>query len=239
MAETRFEISNEILTAFPDIGVCVLRTVISDQNALVGAEERAAEELSAVRAVLDKIEPISSMPQIVRWREAYRELGVKPSKYLSSIEALLRRVKKNEIAITGIPAVDLYNTISITEYCPLGAYDLSKLSDEMLCLRLARPDEDRFQPIGGDSNSFPLNPKLAVYAQGRNILCWGFNSRDSITSAVDKTSTNIVFFGEGTSKEAMSSTITAMQKLSRIIQECGGQVNDIVKFDSANRFGYF
>ena len=175
------------------------------------------------------------MPEIACWREAYQKLGVKPSKFSSSIEALLRRAKKGDMAEIGIPAVDLYNAISILHRAPLGAYDAAKLGDAPLVLRHARPESDRFAPLGSDPERFPLNPALVVYAQGDEVLCWGFNSRDSEVSAVEAESREILFFSEATDAEGAARSKAALDELSELVSKSGGQVVAIATLNAQNK----
>jgi DNA/RNA-binding domain of Phe-tRNA-synthetase-like protein len=130
------------------------------------------------------------------WRQAYAALKVRPSAFRASIEALLRRAVAGHDLALPIPAVNLYNAVSLDALAPIGAYDMTKLPEAPMQLRLADPAADRFTPLGGKSADFPLNPDLVVYASGNTVLCWGFNCRDNVETALDAESDDIVFFSE-------------------------------------------
>ena len=230
-------IEDSVIADFPGVQVAALRVSIEDQANLASLRRELSPRLESAAAALAEFEPITSMPEIACWREAYQKLGVKPSKFASSIEALLRRAKKEDIAEIGIPAVDLYNAISILHRAPLGAYDASKLSDAPLVLRKARPEIDVFAPLGSTADRFPLNPALVVYGQEDTVLCWGFNSRDSEVSAVDDASQQILFFSEATDADGAARSVAALEELATLVAAAGGETNPVVYLDAVTSSG--
>lgn len=238
MAEDlRIEIGASVLAAFPQARVFALRAIIPDQGALAGQVAGLASEMVAAEAALLEVEPITALPEIALWRKAYGKLGVKPSKFPSSIEALLRRARKGQMAEIGIPAVDLYNRVSVIHRVPMGAYDVARLGQPPLMLRHADPASDRFAPLGGDPASFPLNPDLVVYAQDRDVLCWGFNTRDSARTAVESGSRDIAFFSETPVAEGGAAAEAALLHLSQLISDGGGQCGPLVQVSGVEPAG--
>ena len=63
-----------------------------------------AEELASIGLSMDNL---ASHPDVTGWRQVYGSMGVKPSKYRSSLEALLRRVLKEKSLWTVNSIVDL------------------------------------------------------------------------------------------------------------------------------------
>ncbi|MDU8945556.1 B3/B4 domain-containing protein [Ovoidimarina sediminis] len=232
-----FEIDASVIAAFPEVEVLALRAVIPDQAALAPVVAGQAARIEAAMAEIAAVDPITALPEIARWRRAYGALGVKPSKFASSIEALLRRARKGQMADTGIPAVDLYNTVSVIHRAPMGAYDAARLSSDPLRLRQADPAADSFAPLGGDPASFPLNPELVVYAQGAGILCWGFNTRDSAATAVHEGSSDIVFFSETAAADGAAAAGAALESLAVLIGAGGGTAGPICRFSAARQAG--
>lgn len=106
------------------------------QKLLREAEASAHQQWSAI--------PTAEQPYIAVWREALRTAEIKPSQYLSSIEALLKRVVKSDPLPSINPAVDLANAVSLRYVLPLGGHDLERLSGD-LSIRLAHSD-DIFSP---------------------------------------------------------------------------------------------
>jgi DNA/RNA-binding domain of Phe-tRNA-synthetase-like protein len=195
MHDVTFLTATDLFASFPGLTVFGLR--VSNMKATLGGGMADALLAEAVAACALDPERVVEDPQIAGWREAYGLMGVKPSKFRSSIEALLRRAaKKGELAIP-VPAVNLYNACSIVAKAPMGAYDVDRLGARtQIELRKADVANDRFDPLGGDAAAFPLNPSLVVYAAGDDVLCWGFNSRDSKLTCLTAESDTALFFSE-------------------------------------------
>ena len=192
----RYSISESVRGQFPDVTVEALIIRFDDPAALVQPHPGMEAALAASIDELSRAEPITSHLRIARWRTTFGSMGIKPSKYHSSIEALGRRAVRGGVPQTGVDFVDFYNRASIAQLAPMGAYDLAKVRDRHIGLRIADPSNDRFQPLGGDAASFPLNERLVVYADGNEVLCWGINVRDSETVCVDEGTREAVVFCE-------------------------------------------
>ncbi|MEM8630791.1 MAG: phenylalanine--tRNA ligase beta subunit-related protein [Pseudomonadota bacterium] len=228
MSSLEFRIDGAVINRFPDLRVFGLRVHAADPAAIAARLPGLQAQVTAASEKLADVEPITALEAVSRWRTAYGSLGVKPSKFPSSIEALLRRARKGQAAATGIPLVDLYNALSILNRVPMGAYDVSKLDAAPIVLREADVEDDTFTPLGGSSDSFPLNPALVVHAQGNRILCWGFNTRDSAHSAVDEGSAHVVFFSEATDAGAAEDSRAALETLAELVQKAGGTSGAVV-----------
>src|ERR1700679_905113 len=175
----RIEIDPALTRDFPDICVAAIRV-----TRLEGIAEHIAAQSDLAEAKAEimtgyggDIERLVADPRIATWREAYRRVNAKPSKYRSSVEALARRALKTQPLDTGIALVDCYNAVSLRHRAPLGAADIGRLPADMIALRYSRPT-DRFDPIGSHPDGFHTVPPVAVYAADEEILCWGFNCRD-------------------------------------------------------------
>lgn len=141
-------------------------------------------------------ENISSIPVVKQWREIYRDMGLKPTKYYSSVESLLKRYKKGNWQ-TGNQFIDLYNRFSIQHMAPMGAYDFDKIKE--LTFRLVRMD-DSYIPLHSSSN-FEHTDSLIVYAQSNKIACWAINHRDSAEFCVTEQTSKILVVTEGITSE--------------------------------------
>jgi len=67
--------------------------VVSGIHPELDVEPQVKPWFQLARERLDK-GPESQMPEISAWRQAYSRMGLKPSKYRSAAEALLRRFKR-------------------------------------------------------------------------------------------------------------------------------------------------
>ena len=229
MSQLTLTIADTVLEKLPLISVAAVAAQIDDPAQLSPLIDELKSQLAAseMAAKIQTTEPITQLDEVAEWRTAYATMSIKPSKFHSSIEALLRRFKKGDDMSTGLPIVDLYNLISVLHGSPMGAYDLTKLPGGALNLRLASPTTDSFEPLGGNSGSFPLNEDLVVYANGSDVLCWGINTRDSVKSCVDENSRSIVFMSESPSEQAAHRPTVALDTLASGLTELGIEVGNV------------
>lgn len=126
-----FTIDEEIFGLFPTIKIGVL--VCEIDNMRYG-DDRLEEVLDDVRAHFAFERP-QDHPCIRVWREAYKKMGIPVSKYLSSVEAYLKR------ALTGgpfpriNPIVDLCNAASLKHLVPVRGHSLDAIDGSIqLCI---------------------------------------------------------------------------------------------------------
>jgi len=170
---------------------------------------------------LDLPEHISNIPIIKQWREVYRNMGLKPTKYYSSIEALLKRYKNGNWQ-TGNHFIDLYNSFSIQYMTPMGAYNLENL--ENLTFRFARID-DSYNPLHSNSN-FEINNSLIVYAESNKVACWAINHRDSEDFCVNNQTSKILIVAEGITSEQ---SILAEKAITNFYNFCKSKKHKVSK----------
>ena len=108
-------------------------------------------------------------PDVAGWRDVYSKMGVKPSKYRSSLEALLRRTFKGDIwSVSNV--VDCYDCVSAVNLLPMGAHDTAKLRGDLV-LRYGREGE-KFYPLGAGDSVIDVSPKNILYADEEKVCCW-------------------------------------------------------------------
>jgi DNA/RNA-binding domain of Phe-tRNA-synthetase-like protein len=225
-----FSIYTALFERFPDATVHALR---------VDGMREALQSIDTVKYLNQAIEncavdpeKVSEDPVVASWREAYGMMGVKPSKFRSSIEALLRRASKKLPLDLPIPSVNLYNACSIAGKAPMGGYDLARLPSLQMVLREANPGGDTFNPLGADPSAFPLTPDLVVYASGNDVLCWGFNARDAAHTALTAESDSGVFFAEAALASQSSPAMSVLETLKAEFEKAGAKTSAIA---TANR----
>lgn len=164
-----------ILDRFPTYRVAVLMvenlTVAPDRGAELEAEI-AHEEARAAR--LYDPENLGALPAISDWRRAYRDFGIKQTKYRASVERLLRSAVKGR----GLPRinrpVDAYNLISLRHLAPVGADDLDSVVGD-ISFRFAEGTES-FLPLGKtEAGEDPPKPGEVVLADSEKVLCRRWN----------------------------------------------------------------
>ncbi|MCE1253812.1 MAG: hypothetical protein LWX83_09715 [Anaerolineae bacterium] len=160
-------ISDEIFIKFPGYRRGVV--VACDVNNGNSPQElvdmmRDAEESVRQRLTLDTLIEDS---HIKPWREAFRSFGAKPSEFRPSIEALTRRVLRNDPLPSINALVDIGNVISLRYLLPTGGHSIDHLTADM-SLRPASGSED-FVPFGTDQLEHPL-PGEIIFAEGDIVL---------------------------------------------------------------------
>lgn len=216
----RLEIKSEILEKYPqaEVGWLVSDVLPLPSDPLV--EQWKAALAGEVASLGLTLENLSSHPDVTRWRQVFGSMGVKPSKYRCSLEALLRRVLKENSLWTVNSVVDLYNCVSVRTLLPMGAFDLDKVSGN-LSLRFGRTGET-FSPLGkGEVEA--IVPGHVVYADEEKICCWLWNHRDSRLVGLDENSRRAVFLVDHAFSPTTTTTEAALEILWEKLVETGSR----------------
>ncbi|MGL4177045.1 MAG: B3/B4 domain-containing protein, partial [Dermatophilaceae bacterium] len=118
-----FRHSAELWAQFPALVPGVLLVDGITDDAVVDLSPhlaRATERLGAG--------PESQFPEIVAWRRAFTELGVRPTQYRCAAEALLRRYRRDRHLPRVHPLVDLCNATSMASGIPVAALDVDGIA---------------------------------------------------------------------------------------------------------------
>ena len=148
------------------------------------------EDVDAIAALLDRAnidaerhltsDTISENAPVKAWREAYRLFKTKKGARCS-VENLLKRVLKGKPVGHITPAVDIYNTISLTYALPVGGEDLHAIEGD---LRLKVTDGgDAFLPLGEEADD-PTLPGELAYIDDAGAVCRCWNWRDGERTAL-------------------------------------------------------
>jgi DNA/RNA-binding domain of Phe-tRNA-synthetase-like protein len=139
-----------------------------ESSAILAAAEAEARRLFAGGVV-------AAHPHIEAWRAAYSAFGSKPSRYLCSAEALLRRALKGEPLPRINRFVDVYNAVSLRHVLPAGGEDLDRLEGD-LRLAFATGAElfDAADPASSDAHP---DPNEVVWKDPAGVTCRRWNWR--------------------------------------------------------------
>ncbi len=183
--------AKEIWQQFPQLvpGVLVvdgLHPSASVETRLQVLYQRAGERLSQG--------PESGMPEVAAWRRAYTQMGMKPTKYRSAGEALLRRFKRENDLPRVHPLIDFCNGVSLAFALPVAVFDLSKVS-QYLEVRYANGDE-QYLAFSGGLETIPSGEVIfADAANQAHARRWTF--RQSRRSTVSPETGRALIVAEG------------------------------------------
>ena len=175
-----FRHSETLWREFPQLVPAVL--VLDPVEPIIDLEDRLELWLRRARARIEK-GPEAEMPEIVAWRRAYSQMGLKPTKYRSAAEALLRRFKREGELPRLHPLIDLCNAMSLAVALPVAVFDLAQV-EEFLEVRHAHGTET-YLAWSGEMETIPEGEVIfADAADHAHARRWTFRqSRKSTVSA--------------------------------------------------------
>jgi len=162
--------------------------------------------------------PESHMPQIIAWRRAYSRMGLKPTKYRSAAEALLRRFKRENDLPRLHPLVDLCNAASIAFALPVAVFDLDRI-EEYLEVCHAKGTE-QYMAFSGEIET--PSPGEVIFRDSANQVHarrWTF--RQSRLSTVRPETGRVLIVSEGLHETASKDVRELIEMLSKEIAALG------------------
>jgi DNA/RNA-binding domain of Phe-tRNA-synthetase-like protein len=149
--------------------------------------------------------PPSALPGIAAWRATMSAFGCKPSRYLCSAEALLKRVARGDELPAINRLVDLYNAISVAYALPLGGEDVEQVCGDVVLMPAVGDEE--FD--GGD----PPRPGEIVSRYDLGVTCRAWNWRQGVRARITETSTHVYFLLEAIEQEGALALDQAAKEL--------------------------
>jgi DNA/RNA-binding domain of Phe-tRNA-synthetase-like protein len=173
----RFLIEEDFWSLFPDALIGVVVASGFDNTAGERPEIAALLGEAAASAVtaLAGTDEIAAHPAVAPWRRAYQSFGVKPSKFRSSIESLLRAAQSSRVRGVN-PLVDLYNTVSLRHLLPCGGEDLATIQGD---IRLTRAVGGEAFVALGAAQPEPPQPGEVIYRDDAGVICRSWNWREA------------------------------------------------------------
>jgi DNA/RNA-binding domain of Phe-tRNA-synthetase-like protein len=212
----KFKVYPEVFERLPNVCFAVVAAYGIDN----GPKIKEIEEL--LRLAVEKVRgetsgtDIKKNRDIIPYRMAFSELGFNPNKYLSSIEAMVKRVAKGGDLPSINPVVDLANSISLKFMLPIGAHDLDALEGD-IAVRLAVPG-DTFIPLG-ETVEEAVDPGELVYADSKRIRTRRWIWRQSDKGKITAESRNIFFPIDGFKGENCNRMLEARNQLATLLEE--------------------
>jgi DNA/RNA-binding domain of Phe-tRNA-synthetase-like protein len=157
------------------------------------------------------------MPEVAAWRRVYSQMGLKPTKYRSASEALLRRFKREGDLPKLHPLVDLCNAASLAYALPVAVFDLHNV-DEFIEVRPAAGSEE-YQSFQEEiEHPDPGEIIFADAAGHAHARRWTF--RQSRRSVVGTGTEKVVIVSEGVHEQAD-------EDVPALMAELGGAITDL------------
>ncbi len=187
---------------------------IDNTRAEAAAGSMLLAEVAATAAELEGAD-MAGHPAVAPWRAAYASFGVKPSKFRSSIESLLRSAQSGRLRPIN-PLVDLYNTVSLRHRLPCGGEDLAAIVGDIRLTR-ARGDEP-FRTIGAEKDE-PPQPGEVIYADGAGAICRCLNWREADRTRLTPATTDAILVIEALGAHPPAQLAAALDELAALVAE--------------------
>lgn len=161
----------------------------------------------------------SEMPEIAAWRRVYSQMGLKPTKYRSAAEALLRRFKREDDLPRIHPLVDLCNGLSLAFALPVAVFDLAQVVD-YLVVRQATGSE---QYLAFNGQIEQPEPEEVIFADGADQVHarrWTF--RQSLRSVVTEETKQVLIVSEAQHENGPTDIRRLLDRLVEHITELWG-----------------
>ncbi|HAU99130.1 MAG: Lysine-tRNA ligase [Microgenomates group bacterium GW2011_GWF2_45_18] len=219
----KLEITKQIFDQFPDVLLGVV--VVNDIDNSGSSQDITDLLREAETSLINKVSniPVTELPYVVPWREAYRKFGAKPKDYPSSIENLIRRISKGEQVRHINKLVDIYNIISLKHVIPVGGEDLQKIEGDVL-LTIATDHE---QPIVllGEKEARPPYINEVIYKDNNGTICRRWNWKEADRTKLTEETRNAVLVLEALPPIFRSELELATKELAMLVEKyCGGNV---------------
>ncbi|MEJ8552795.1 B3/B4 domain-containing protein [Tepidibacter sp. Z1-5] len=157
---------------------------------------------------------IKEYESIIPYRNAFKNLGMNPNKYMSSIEDMTKRVSKGSKLSFINPVVNLVNSLSLKYILPIGAHDMDNLKDE-IDVRFSK-EGDIFIPFGSNEVEAVEAGEL-VYSDRDRIRTRRWICRQSAIGNITENSKNIFFPIDGFKSKNRENVEKAMNELEELL----------------------
>jgi len=215
-----YSISQELFDKFP--GFCrgvVVATGLTNRASPADLTAALREAEAALPSILN-IDTILENPKISNWREAYRSIGIKPTEFRPSVEALARRVLRGESLPSISTLVDIGSLVTIRHLLPTGAHAIDHLKGDIE-LRFASGNET-FEPFGTDIVEHPA-PGEIIFADGDIVMTRRWTWRQAKHSLVVPETTAVEVNLDGLPPFTQTDVETICTEVAGLLEKyCGG-----------------
>lgn len=231
MGVMKITIDEAIFAVFPDASIGWLTAEVHVQPKSEYIEGMKRSLVGRLNDIGISADTMMLHPDVAGWREVYRKMGVKPSKYQSSLESLLRRTFKGDIWVVST-VVDCYNCVSVMNLLPMGAYDTDRIKGD-LTLRFGMEGE-KFYPLGAGDSVIDVDQKNVVYADDEKICCWLWNYRDTRRASVSENTKRALFLVDNAFETEWRTVRQGLEALGAELEKTGGKIIQLGVADAIN-----
>ncbi len=215
-------VAEDVFTQFPGYhrGV-VLGFGVNNGDSPSELVKLLRDEEASLRQRLN-IELLLENERISSWREAYRSFGAKPSKFRPSMEAMTRRVLRNDELPTINTLVDIGNVISLRHLVPAGGHAIDVIKNDLsLCKAVG---DEEFIPFGSDEMENPL-PGEIIFTEGKTVLTRRWTWRQANHTILEPTTSEVEFNVDGLPPVQISEVEQICCEIIELVKQfCGGDL---------------
>ncbi|MEM2878842.1 MAG: phenylalanine--tRNA ligase beta subunit-related protein [Candidatus Hadarchaeales archaeon] len=194
---------------------------VTIEQAVEGLIERKEKVFSELKSKYASAEP-SSIPEVLAYRNFFKQMGADPSSYRPAPEYLLRRMLEDRFpAINNL--VDSCLLATLENWIPVGVYDMEKVKGDPVTTLSAGGES--FQLISGKNVTTKANE--IVLRDGQKLMAAYTLGDAKATMVTIKTSNALIvaWNAPGVDGQRLSSALNAAATYAR--RYCGGHVEKI------------
>ena len=207
--------SEKVWQQFPQLVAGAMH--VSDINAAAGQSVAVGHWIQKGRDRLAKQQE-SQFPEVIAWRKVYSQMGLKPSKYRSAAEALLRRLRKTGDLPRLHPLVDICNAVSVAFALPVAVFDVDKIKGNLeVCM--ADGSEEYLAFNGGIEH--PHKGEIIFKDESGHAHARRWTFRQSKLSTVSESTRQAMIISEGMDESAKDNIPRLLNELRREVLALG------------------
>lgn len=222
----KYSIAPAVLDAFPGYvrGVVVARGCRNTElhTDLAALLRRAEAEVRANSALGNP----ALHPAIAAWRLAFGRFGATPSKFPSSVEAIVKRARRGDSLpyVNDLVAVGTY--VTLKHLLPTGGHDLAQAVGDLM-LRFARGDED-FVPLGSTEVEHPEAGEV-IFADAGKVLCRRWTWRQADADKMTLETRDLEMNVDGLPPASVAGVRLAMGECAELLRRvCGAETRELL-----------
>jgi len=228
----KFIVYPEVFEKLPDVCFGVVAGYSIDNSISVPEIEGMLKDaMDAIRKEIGDSN-LKEYKYIVPYRQAFTNLGINPNKYMSSVEAMAKRVLKGKDLPSINSIVDLVNAFSLNYILPMGAHDIDALEGDIE-IRFA-VEGDTFIPFGSEQEE-AADPGELIYTDSKRVRTRRWIWRQSDRGKITEKSTNIFFPIDGFEGANKERVLEARDSLASLLEKYFGCSTKKFFVDKDNR----